>query len=75
LLKDLFAPDNVAIYPKYNILISGIIELVGEGIAFSEGDTWKHKRRVISNVFNFDLLKSNIPKICDICDKKITALE
>ena len=57
LLKDLFAPDKVAIYPKYNILMDGVRELLGEGIAFSEGAQWKHKRRVISKAFNFDLLK------------------
>lgn len=42
---------------------------------FSEGAKWKHRRRLISNAFNFDLLKENIPKICSICDKRIEAIE
>jgi cytochrome P450 len=36
---------------------------------FSEGENWKNKRRIISKVFNFDLIKANIPKINAICDR------
>lgn len=36
---------------------------LGQGMFFSEGQKWKNKRKIISSVFNFDLLKENIPKI------------
>jgi cytochrome P450 len=49
--------------------------MLGEGMLYSEGAKWKHRRRLISNAFNFELLKNNIPKICNICDKKIYAIE
>jgi cytochrome P450 len=49
--------------------------MLGEGIVFSEGPKWKNKRRLISHAFNFDLLKQNIPKICNICDRKFADLE
>lgn len=45
------------------MLFSGIKAVIGEGIAFSEGDIWKNKRKLLSKVFNFDLIKENIPKM------------
>ncbi len=49
-------------------MIRGLKDVLGEGIVFSEGNTWKNKRKIISKVFNFELLMENIPKITDICD-------
>jgi cytochrome P450 len=43
--------------------------VLGEGIVLSEGETWKNKRKLLSKVFNFDLIKENIPKIIDICKR------
>jgi cytochrome P450 len=51
------------------MLIAGIKAVVGEGLVFSEAEVWKNKRRLMSKVFNFDLIKGNIAKIADICDK------
>jgi cytochrome P450 len=53
LLKDFFTPDQVANYPKNNIAMEGIRFMLGEGMLFSEGAKWKHRRRLISNAFNF----------------------
>jgi len=33
----------------------------------NEGDVWKRKRRILSDIFNFDFVKRNIPKMKDIC--------
>lgn len=38
-------------------------------MVFTEGDLWKNKRKLMSKVFNFDLIRENIPKIAEICDK------
>jgi cytochrome P450 len=35
----------------------------GNGLVFSEGDIWKQKRKLLSKVFNYDLIQENIPKI------------
>lgn len=42
--------------------------LLGDGVAFSEGETWKLKRKIITSVFTFDFLKSIIPHISKVCD-------
>jgi cytochrome P450 len=50
-------------YPKLELLIEGVRAFTGEGIVFSEGEHWKNKRKLMSKVLNFDLIKENIPKI------------
>ena len=44
--------------------------LLGDGVAFSEDEIWKTKRKVITSVFTFDFLKSIIPNISKICDEE-----
>lgn len=42
---------------------AGLKVVLGAGLIFSEGETWKKKRKIMSKVFNFDLIKENIPKM------------
>lgn len=51
------------------MLVAGTKAALGEGLAFSEGDIWKNKRKLLSKVFNFELIKGNISKVSEICDK------
>ena len=48
---------------------------MGEGLIFSEGEKWRKKRMTISKLFTFELLKANIPKISEICDKVLDEME
>jgi cytochrome P450 len=50
-------------------LVNNVIEVVGEFMMFSEGESWKKKKRAISKMFHFDHLKADIPKINQICDR------
>ncbi len=45
------------------MMVTGTKVALGNGMMFSEGEEWKKKRKLLSKVFNFDLLKENIPKI------------
>ncbi|RZK09917.1 MAG: cytochrome P450 [Flavobacterium sp.] len=49
---------------------TGIVEyikpVVGVGLTFAEGDFWKRHRRIISNSFHYESLKSNVPLILKI---------
>lgn len=69
LLKDFYSGNAQSLYRKHELLLSGIKAIMGEGIVFSEGDSWKNKRKLMSKVFNFDLIKENILKMAEICDK------
>ncbi len=50
-------------------IFSGLRCLLGDGLLFSEGEEWKMKRKIMSNVFNFDFLRSKIPTIIQICSE------
>jgi cytochrome P450 len=69
LIKEFHSGNTPYKYPKLDMLMTGIKTVFGEGIAFSEGEMWKNKRKLMSKVFNFDLIKGNIQKIAEICDK------
>lgn len=56
LIKGFMQAENVPIYPKMKFLIQNIQRSLGHGIAFSEGNEWKRKRKIMNSVFNFDFL-------------------
>jgi cytochrome P450 len=56
-------------YNKFEPIIANLRRVVGSGIAFSEGNEWKKKRKVISNVFHFEFLHSLIPEMRKTLDE------
>ena len=75
LLKEFYSQDKVYIYQKESRPIEAIKIIFGHGIAFSEGNIWKQKRKAFSKVFNYDLIKANIPKVVALCDKCLDGYE
>ena len=63
------------IYQKESRPIEAIKNIFGHGIVFSEGAIWKQKRKAFSKVFNYDLIKANIPKVVALCDKSFESYE
>ena len=59
LVKEYYMPDKVYTQKKAKELLP----FLGAGLASAEGIEWKNKRKVLSSVFNFELLKSNIPNM------------
>ena len=43
-------------------------------MVFAEGEAWKHKRGIISRVFNFNFLVGLIPTIIGIVDEVLEKL-
>jgi cytochrome P450 len=68
-IKEFHSGNTPYIYTKIEMLVAGTKAAFGEGLVFSEGEMWKNKRKLLSKVFNFDLIKENIPKIVEICNK------
>jgi cytochrome P450 len=62
-------------YEKDMDLVYNVREVLGESIGFSEGESWKKKKRAISKMFQFDYVKANIPKINQICDRWLDKYE
>lgn len=70
LIKEFVSGNVIHKYHKYSKLAEPLKLVFGEGgLVFSEGEDWKNKRKLMSKVFNFELLTKNIPKIAAICDK------
>jgi cytochrome P450 len=49
--------------------------MLGRGTFFVEKAQWKQHRKMLSKIFNFDLVKTAIPKMSQICDNKLAAME
>ena len=75
LQQEFFAADKLPYYEKSGLRKDGLIWLGGRGLIMSEGKVWKMKRKVLNAVFNFDFIKSQIPKITTICDKVLDKME
>lgn len=64
LLQEYFTTSFVN-YRKFGRTIENVQRVIGEGVAFSEGEEWKKKRKIISTAFHFNFLHSLIPHIVE----------
>jgi cytochrome P450 len=63
LIKEFLSGSTPYKYPKISMMVEATKAAFGNGLVFSEGDIWKQKRKLLSKVFNYDLIQENIPKI------------
>jgi len=75
LIQEFHAPGRHFNFPKVELIIQNTRRILGDGIAFSEGNAWKRKRQVITAVFNYDFLTLNIPKIAKTFDIEAQRME
>ena len=61
-VKEFF--QNQSSYRKADIL-KIFVPLAGTGLVLSEGETWKRHRKIISNSFHYEFIKTNIDLIQD----------
>ena len=67
--------ENALLLEKSQVLTLGLKKVAGKGLFLSEGNEWKKKRKILSKVFNFDLVKGNISEIANICDSSLDKFE
>ena len=70
LIKDVLTPEKLNVLHKhtggpYEVFYS----LVKKGIVFSEDNIWKKKKKLLSKVFNYDFITSQIPDMVTIADQ------
>lgn len=75
LIKEYFNMENALLLEKSKVLTLGLKKIAGKGLFLSEGNEWKKKRKILSKVFNFDLVKGNIGEIANICDSSLDKFE
>ena len=62
-------------YTKTTLTKNLLKKGTGEGLILSEGEEWKMKRRVLTQVFNFDFLKQLAPEIARMADQVFDKME
>ena len=65
--------QNSAHYKK-DLSALTLYPLMGSGLVLAEGETWKRHRKIVSNSFNYDFLKSNISAVQSTTQEFLNAL-
>ena len=68
LAKELFTPDKLTSLHKSELGLSLVLHLSGNSLFLSNDDVWKSKKKILSKVFNYEFIASQIPNIARICD-------
>ncbi|MCO5614204.1 hypothetical protein L7F22_068484 [Adiantum nelumboides] len=56
-LRDILSPKNGQIWGKSPVMISPLLDIVGKGLIWSEGDMWVERRRIFAPAFHMENLK------------------
>ena len=75
LIKEFFTIERAGYYPKEEMISRNFIRCLGAGIGMAEGEEWRRKRKIISTVFNFDMLVASIPTIVKVCNENMEVME
>ena len=62
-------PDKSSTLQKHFGPYGIFLMIVEKGIVVVENQEWKNRRRILSKVFNYDFIVSQIPNIISIADK------
>lgn len=74
-MKEFFSPEKNFYFEKVSFLRENFERFIGRGIAFSEGEEWKKKRKIMNTIFNYSFIVDNIPKISRIVDEGLDEME
>lgn len=76
LAKEFYLKANEGYYAKYDFGIAALKRLIGkDSLLMAEGDEWKSRRKILSSVFNYDFIISQIPKIHQITKDTLNKYE
>lgn len=75
LTRELIQSENKGNFIKSRGFAASIQRVAGMGLTFLDGETWKKRRRALNEVFNFDFLKSMVPKLDEIADLSLKEVE
>jgi len=56
------------ILPKENKIIEVFFSILRKGLVAIEGKKWKHRRKLISKVFNYDFITALVPEMIELAD-------
>ena len=75
LIQEATTNDSIMKLHKVYGLFDAFYDLVKKSILRVEGQEWKHRRKILSQVFNFELITSQIPTMIKIADRTFEEFE
>ena len=69
LIKEATKMDKVMIVEKCHGTFETLFTFIKHGLLSIEKDVWKSRRKIFSQVFNFDFITSHIPMMINIADE------
>ena len=75
LQQEFLSAEKLPFYAKRARERDGFGRVSGEGLVTSEGKAWKMKRKVLTEVFNFNFLQQHTEAIASICDQVLDEIE
>ena len=69
LIKEVATAEKIAVLPKVKGLYDVLFTITRKGLTRVEGDEWKHRRKLVSQVFNFDFITSHIPMMVKVANQ------
>ena len=75
LQQDFLSAEKTPLYEKNYGTKLALGGLLNEGLLLSEKDAWKRRKKILSEVFNFNFIKSLSPKIAGIGDQLLGSFD
>jgi cytochrome P450 len=54
--------------PKNQAPLEVLFSIIKKGLVGVEGKAWRHRRKLLSKIFNFDFIKEEIPLMVAVAD-------
>lgn len=74
LVQEFFSAEKVKYQTKTEFEKGTTGRILGDGLVYSEGNVWKMKKKVLTEVFSFDFLKSESTKIASLSEKVLNKM-
>lgn len=68
-------PDKLSSLYKFEGPYGIFLMITEKGIVMAEDQEWKKRKKILSKVFNYDFITSQIPNISVIADKVLDQFE
>ena len=73
--REYLSGENIGFYEKSRVERATFSRISKEGLGFSEGKKWKLKKKILSEVFTFEFIKSTSVRVAALCDASLDSLE
>ena len=76
LIKEFLFKANEGYYVKSRLAFGHVLRVIKEdNILLLEGEKWKQRRKIFSQVFNYDLISSKVPEIIKLARDQFQTME